>query len=204
MSTLLLVGAGGHGRVVASIAEDSGYSDIAFTDARYPELKNSGIWPVISQNSDQQNYGEQFISIGSNEMRADTDRHLGFPEMPILAHPNSVISRHATVTAGTVIVAGAVVSGFSQVGRSCILNTNCSVDHDCILENYVHISPGAHLAGSVTVGNNTWVGIGAVVREGITIGSNVKIGAGAVVINDVPDGVTVVGNPAKPLERTSC
>jgi len=83
-----------------------------------------------------------------------------------------------------------------------ILNTLSSVDHDCQLGDFVHISPGAHIAGEVQIGDGSWIGIGASVIEGIKIGRNCIIGAGAAVIADVPDGVTVVGVPAKPIHRT--
>jgi acetyltransferase-like isoleucine patch superfamily enzyme len=91
-----------------------------------------------------------------------------------------------------------VVNADSQIGQGSILNTCCSVDHDCILGEAVHISPGVHLAGDVHVGDRSWIGIGAAVRQGVRIGSGVIVGAGAVVVSDVADGLTVIGVPAKP------
>ncbi len=204
MSRLLLAGAGGHGRVVAGVAETLGYSNISFADARFPELGKNGVWPVISGDLKPQSGSDFFVSIGSNQRRADTDTTLGHPSMPVLAHPNSTISPHANVGAGSIVMAGAVINGFVATGRCCIINTACSVDHDCVLDDYVHISPGAHLAGQVRVGKRSWIGIGAVVREGVIIGADVVVGAGAAVVNDVADGQTVVGNPAKPRGPVSC
>ena len=201
MNRLLLAGAGGHGRVVAGVAEDAGYTEIAFTDARFPELQENGAWPVVSSDMKPTEGSDFFVSIGSNGRRASTDQGLEYPSMPILAHPNSTISRHANIGPGTAVVAGAVINGFARLGRCCIINTSCSVDHDCVLGDYVHISPGAHLAGQVRVGDRSWIGIGAVVREGITIGSDVVVAAGAVVVSDVADGQTVTGVPARPTER---
>ncbi len=204
MGGLLLAGAGGHGRVVAGIAEEIGYSDIAFADARYPDLETNGAWPVITGDIRQGSDREIFVSIGSNVRRADTDILLSRPAMPVLAHPASIVSRHAEIGPGTVLMAGSVVNGFATLGRCCIVNTNCSVDHDCAFGDYVHISPGAHLAGNVRVGDRSWIGLGASVREGITIGSDVMIGAGAAVVSDVADGQTVVGVPARSRTQASC
>jgi len=97
------------------------------------------------------------------------------------------------------VVGGVVVNADAQIGRGVILNTGCSVDHDCILQDFVHISPGARLAGNVRVGAGSWIGIGAVVREGVRIGSDVMVGAGATVINDIPDNTRVAGVPARAL-----
>ncbi len=198
MKGLLLAGAGGHGRVVAEIAELSGYREITFADANYPELQRNGVWPVVSEDLHPIEDKDFFISMGLNKRRAQTDKSLNHPPMPILTHPGVIISSHADIDQGTVIVAGAVINGFSRLGRCCIANTNCSIDHDCILGDYVHVSPGAHLAGQVRVGDGTWIGAGAVVREGATIGSDVVVGAGAAVVEDIADGQLVMGVPAKP------
>lgn len=89
------------------------------------------------------------------------------------------------------------------IGRGAILNTGCSVDHDCILGMTVHVSPGARLAGGVIIGEGSWIGIGASVKQLVRIGSRVIVGAGAVVLADVPDGITVVGVPARPISFES-
>jgi acetyltransferase-like isoleucine patch superfamily enzyme len=86
-----------------------------------------------------------------------------------------------------------------RTGEACIINTGATVDHDCVLADAVHVCPGAHIAGNVEIGARTWFGIGAVARQGIRIGANAMIGAGSVVIHDLPDDVTVAGNPARIL-----
>ncbi len=91
---------------------------------------------------------------------------------------------------------GAVVNAGARIGFACIVNTAASVDHDCVLDAGVHISPGAHLAGQVFVGTCSWIGIGAIVRQRISIGSHAMIAAGAVVVKDVQDAATVIGVPA--------
>ena len=82
------------------------------------------------------------------------------------------------------------------IGKHCIINTNVSVDHDCDISDFVHISPGATICGNVTIGELTWIGAGATIIHGISIGKNTIIGAGTVVIKNIPDNVLIVGNPA--------
>lgn len=95
---------------------------------------------------------------------------------------------------------GAIVNACAKVGRHCIINTGSTVGHDVVLGDFVHVAPHATVTGAVTVGEGTWIGAGAVVRQGIHIGKWCMIGAGAVVVKDVPDGVTVVGNPARVIK----
>ena len=203
MDRLIIIGGGGHGLVAAETAEATGmFRSIEFADDRHPDMQEAGPWPVTSrieaiQNDGSGNDTKLFSAIGNNAARASIDRQLGLPEMPAIIHPSANISRYAELGAGTLAVAGVVVNINASIGRSVILNTACSVDHDCELADYVHVSPGARLAGGVRVGKGSWIGIGAVVREGISIGDNVVVGAGAVVISDVADGDTVFGVPAK-------
>lgn len=95
------------------------------------------------------------------------------------------------------IMPGAVVNAGAVVGRSCIINTGATVDHDCILDEYVHVAVGAHLAGTVTVGTKTWIGIGAVVSNNLHVCSGCMIGAGAVVVRDIVEPGTYIGVPAE-------
>ena len=95
--------------------------------------------------------------------------------------------------------AQAVVQPGSRLGEGCIVNTAATVDHDCTLGAFVHISPGAHLAGGTQVGEDSWIGIGACTRQQVRIGSGVTVGAGAAVVGDVADGLTVAGVPARVL-----
>jgi len=144
-----------------------------------------------------------FPAIGANATRHRIGREvkrLGF-HIPTLVHPSAVIAREVTIGYGTAVMAGVVVNPATEIGPLCILNTSCTVDHDGRLGTAVHISPGAHLAGNVTVGDESWVGIGSSVIEGRSIGKRAMVGGGAVVVNDIPDDVTVVGIPARPLPK---
>lgn len=206
MSVLLILGAGGHGRVVADSAAAQGKWDrIAFCDDRYPSMDGPE-WPVIGdstaffrQAEDEQL--ERFIAIGDARTRlaaVDRLRAMGCAS-PTIIHPRAVVSPFARVGAGTVVIAGAVVNIGASIGPACIINTGATVDHDCALEDGVHVCPGAHLAGNVTVGQGTWIGIGSAIRQGISIGSWCMVGAGAAVVADVSDDTVVVGVPARPL-----
>jgi sugar O-acyltransferase (sialic acid O-acetyltransferase NeuD family) len=121
--------------------------------------------------------------------------------LPVIAHPAATISATATIGAGAIISAGVVVQQDARIGRFCILHTSCSIDHDNIVGDFVSVSSGAHTAGGVSVDDGAFIGLGALVINGVTIGSGATVGAGAVVLRNVAAGVTVVGNPAKPLTR---
>ena len=142
---------------------------------------------------------EWVISIGNNRLRKIivTNNNFHFTR---LIHPQSVLSNNIVIGEGSVIMAGVIVNSASKVGNHVILNTKCSVDHDCEIEDYVHISPGATLCGNVLVKTGAHIGAGAVILPGVNIGVWAIIGAGSVVVKDVSDGVTVLGNPARELK----
>jgi len=119
--------------------------------------------------------------------------------LPVVAHPAATVSTTATIGVGTVLSAGVIVQSDARIGRFCVLNTACSVDHDNVVGDSVSIAPGAHTAGRVTIRDEAFIGLGAVIINGVTVGRRASVGAGAVVVRDVPEGVTVVGNPARPL-----
>jgi len=206
MSQLLIVGAGGHGKVVAEAALASQrWREVTFLDGRFPELSRVADWLVIGSDRDAGAFLAKFsdcsIAIGDNRLRLEfleSMERAGF-RMPVVTHPGGWVSPSAKVGVGSVVMAGAVVSAAAVVGRGCIINTGATVDHDCQIGDGVHVSPGANIGGEVVVGALTWIGIGASVRHCVSIGTNVTVGAGAAVVCDVADGVTVLGVPAKPL-----
>ncbi len=118
-----------------------------------------------------------------------------------VVHPAAIISPNASIGAGSVVLAGAIVATHATVGELCIINHAAGVDHDAILGPGVNLCPGARLAGAVQCREAAFIGMGAVVIQGRVVGRRAVVGAGAVVITDVPDGATVVGNPARPVAR---
>jgi sugar O-acyltransferase (sialic acid O-acetyltransferase NeuD family) len=204
---LLIVGAGGHGKVVADAAAGMNqWQEIAFVDKKYPALTLNGRWPVIADQSDlgalRRQFPQAMVAVGDAVTRLKVLNELksiGF-EIPIVRHPSCIVAEDVLLEEGVVVLAGAVINPGARIGRGCIVNTGASVDHDCTLGEGVHICPGARLAGEVVVGDCGWIGIGAVVIQQRKIGKGATVGAGAVVIRDVPDRLTVVGVPARTRE----
>lgn len=208
MRRLSILGAGGHGKVVADAAENCGrWDEIIFYDDIWPAQTQSGPWRIAGSVRDfmegPAENSDVVVAFGDNALRvqfAERLRNAGFRLVSII-HPAAVVSAHATIDLGTVVFAGAVINIGAEIGTACIINTRAVIEHDCVLGKAVHVSPGANLAGLVTIGNESWVGIGACIRQQIKVGRNVTIGAGAVVVAPLPDDVTVVGNPARPLRK---
>lgn len=207
---LLLVGAGGHGRAVADVAAAAGWMIAGFlddskVDAPWPETSVLGPIHVLPRLLEEHPDYDVTVAIGDNAHRRQiVERFATFPiRFATVVAPSAYISPTATLEPGAVIMHHAVVHAGARIGAHAIVNTGATVDHDCQIGEYAHISPGVHLAGDVVVGPQAHVGIGAVVVPRITIGSKAVVGAGAVVISDVPEGVTVVGVPARPVSERS-
>lgn len=209
MNRLAILGASGHGKVVADTAELCGWQVIDFFDDAWPQTVRNGAWNVVGDTallkSRLHTYDGVVVAIGNNRIRHRKLLELAEAGAPLctLVHPAATVSCYAFVESGAVIFAGAVVNADARIGLGAILNTGCSVDHDCVLGAGVHVSPGARLAGGVRVGDLSWIGIGASVRQLVQIGGQVTVGAGAVVVSDVADQLTVTGVPAKALSERS-
>ncbi|CAJ0808739.1 acetyltransferase [Ralstonia flaminis] len=207
MKRLALLGASGHGKVVADAALIAGWQDIVFFDDAWPGLERNGHWPVVGDTAVLLTRIREFdgvlVSIGSCEARWRKQQSLQEAGAAIatVVHPRACVSAYARLGPGSVVMANAVVNVDAIIGDAAIVNTGATVDHDCVLGCGIHIGPGAHLSGNVTVGDCSWVGVGAIARQGTHIGSSVMVGAGAVVVSTVVDGSTVVGCPAKPISR---
>ncbi len=195
MKTINIIGASGHGKVIADIAKLNGYDNIVFFDDDQTLTECAG-YPV-SGSSREAAEGDIFVAIGNGEIRKKMMDYYSGRRLPALIHPEAVVAESASVGPGTVIMAGAVVNPYAVIGRGCIVNTSSSVDHDSIVEDFVHVAVGAHLCGTVTIGQMTWIGAGTVVSNNINICNNCMIGAGAVVVHDITEPGTYVGVPAK-------
>ena len=208
MKSCAILGASGHGKVIAEIAELNGYHNIVFFDDRWPSLKSVEHWSVSGDTStllsNVKEYDLTVVAIGHNATRCSKQRELtpAGANFGVLAHPKAVIGKYANIGIGSVVMANAVVNSFSHLGVGCIINTGSTVDHDCKLAEGVHISPGVNLAGGVEVGKNTWIGIGSQVKQLVVIGCDSVIGAGSTVVNNVPNFKTVVGSPAHELIKS--
>jgi len=204
-SKLLIIGASGHGKVVADIAiKMNRWEHIAFLDDNSLLHKSLNL-DVIGKIKDISKYLSEydfFVAIGNNQVRENIMRKLEDmgANIPVLIHPSAVIGEQIEVGFGTAIMAGAVINCCCNIGKGCIVNTGATLDHDNVIDNYVHISPGVNIAGTVKVGKNSWLGIGSIINNNITITSNCVIGAGAVVVNDIIEPGTYIGIPARLME----
>ena len=201
MSNLIIIGASGHGRVIADIARLYGYEEICFLDDN-TAITSLGNYEVIGTTADIENVdGDFFVGIGDPKVRKSMMEKLEQNEksIPILVHPSAVIGEDVTIEKGTVVMAGAVINPGTSIGQGVIINTSSSVDHDCKIGDYAHIAVGAHVCGTVEIGESTWIGAGATVSNNITICGDCMIGAGAVVVKDINKSGTFIGVPAKDL-----
>lgn len=201
-SDLIIVGASGHGKVVAEIAElTNKYKKIYFMDDYSDDKIFHGyqnLGPTTGLDK-YKNSTDVFVAIGDNRIRAEKLQNFeknGF-SIATLIHPNAVISASTSIGRGTVIMPGAIINASTEIGFGNIINTNVSVDHDCKLGNFVHISPGATIAGTVIIGSNTWVGAGSVIVNNICISAHTIVGAGGVVVQDITQRGTYIGVPVK-------
>ena len=201
---LAILGASGHGKVLADIAELTGWEKIDFFDDAWPERKNNGAWQVIGDTQklldSLKAYDGVIVAIGNNKIRQRKLQQLesAGAEIITLIHPSATVSRYTKIGLGSVVVAGAVINPDCNIGSGVIINTCSSVGHDCTLGDAVHICPGARLAGGSEVNDRAWIGVGSSVRQLIRIGSDAIVGAGAAVVQDVLPNITVVGVPARP------
>ncbi|PEW03716.1 acetyltransferase [Bacillus cereus] len=202
---LLIIGASGQGKVVADVAlKMNKWQSIAFLDDNESVKSSVGI-EVIGKSTDVLNYIEDydlFVGIGNNVIREKIQGKLEAEgaSLPTLIHPSAIIGEQVEFGAGTVVMAGAVINCCTTIGKGCIINTGSTIDHDNLIEDYVHISPGVHLAGTIKVGRGTWLGIGSVVSNNISITNGCRIGAGALVIRNINEIGTYAGVPVTKIK----
>ena len=202
---IALIGYSGHAFVAADIFLSMGKTVAAYCDNEEKSfnpfsLKFLGSDSDISVIDLLKDY-DYFIAVGDNAIRRKiSERLTNLLRASINAiHTSSVISPSVTFGNGVFIAANVAINPLAKIGNGVICNTSCSIDHECVIDDFVHIAPGAVLCGNVTIGENSFVGANAVIRQGITIGKNVMIGAGAVVVKNISDHSTVIGNPHKNL-----
>ena len=199
MKQLIIIGASGHGKVVADIAEKMGYDPIGFLDDN-GEVTSCNGCPVLGKTNGFSDFNcEFFVAIGNNVIRARIQKVLedAGKQVATLIHPNAVVGKGVELGQGTVVMAGAVINPGAKIGKGCIINTCASVDHDCLLGDFVHLSVGAHMAGGCFVGDGSFIATGATVINNIRICADTVIGAGGVVIRNIEEPGTYVGCPVR-------
>ena len=193
---MYLYGASGHGKVILDILRALGIEMEGFFDDN-PKVESLAGIPVEHHYKGE---SPLVFSIGSNRVRKLLDEKWQV-EYGTLVHPSAIVSPTATIGEGTVVMQGAILQTETKIGRHCIINTGATIDHECRIGNYVHISPNATICGDSEVGEGTWIGAGSTVIQCVKIGKWSVVGAGSVVIHDIPDGVLVVGNPARIVRK---
>lgn len=201
MNQLVIIGASGHGKVIADIARKLGYTAIVFLDDN-ENICQCGNYPVIGKSFEASRMDTDIIvGIGNADIRKRIQESIPEERIVTLIHPDAVIAEDVLIGRGTVVMAGAVINPGVKIGKGCIINTCSSVDHDCKVDDYVHIAVGSHLCGTVTVESRTWIGAGAIVSNNVDICPDCMIGAGAVVISDIRESGTFVGIPARRIKN---
>jgi UDP-perosamine 4-acetyltransferase len=208
MEKIVLLGGGGHAKVVIDLINACGsYEIVGIADAQLAaKVSISGVTVLGNDSVLPELYRKGIknacIAVGSVKDNSNRKtlyekvKREGF-SIPALVHPSAIISGKSRISEGVQVMAGAIVQTSSSIGENTIINTGAIVEHDCAVGSHVHICPGATLSGGCLIGEGAFIGVGATVMQGIKIGSNSIVSAGAVVINDVPDNAKVIGVPAK-------
>lgn len=194
---MYLYGASGHAKVIIDILKSQGKNILGLIDDDLSINELLG-YPVYHEAD---NLSPQIISVGDNKIRKKIAERLSAIYFETAVHISAVLSDTCSIKEGTVVMQGAIIQSCSEIGRHCIINTGASVDHDCKINDFVHISPHVTLCGDITVGEGTWVGAGTTIIPGVKIGKWCIIGAGSVVIRNIPDNVLAFGNPCKVIKQ---
>lgn len=196
--TIIFIGYSGHAFVVIDAAFSTGWRVLGYCERSEKSINPFSLSYLGRESHELISSDSWFVAIGDNAVRRSiTEKFIATGTLTAVSHRSAIVGAAISIGRGTYIGANAVVNSNTSIGTGCIINTAAVVEHDCTIGDYVHVCPGATLTGNVKVGDNSLVGAGAVVIPGVTIGRNVTIGAGSVVIKDVPDGHTMVGNPAR-------
>jgi len=201
MNRLIIVGAGGHGKVIADNALRNGYTDICFVDDK--ALGECMGFPIIGTVTEIKGLNDSktdfVIGIGSNGVRKKLAEEYDV-NWVTLVHPSAQISTQVSIGKGTVVMAGAIINASATIGEHCIINTGAIVEHDNVIDNYVHLSPSVKIGGTVRIGEQTHVGIGATIINNVNVCEGCIVGAGAVIIKNITESGTYVGVPARKIK----
>ena len=194
MNRLIIVGAGGNGKVIADSAMKIGYTEICFVDdditGTCMGCSIIGTCKDIAKLDDDKT--DFVIGIGNNAVRKAIAERYNVNWVKLI-HPSAQVAVNAIIDVGTVVMAGVVINACAKVGKHCIINTNSVIEHDNVIKNYVHLSPGVCLSGTVTIGECTWIGTGTSVINNVNICKDVIVGVGSTVIKDIISSGTYYG-----------
>lgn len=209
MKRLLIWGAGDQGLVTYQCAlETKQYNQIDFLEIKEKGsrlIENKKIYKEEEFEEVVKRYDEVIVATGSNRLRQQKIEKLNAFNIPLatIIHPSAIICPNTTIGGGTTVLANVIININAAIGTGCIINNGSIIEHDCFVGNYVNICPRFAMAGHTSIGDSSYMGIGATVIDDIKIGNNVTVGAGAVVVRDIPDDKLVVGIPAKIIKDIS-
>jgi len=202
MNNIVLIGYSGHAYVVIEAFESVGRNVVGYFD-KEEKMQNPYALKYLGLENQEniENVFEQhdyFIAIGDNFIREKIYERLKKIQLPTLViHQKAMVSKTASIGAGTLIMANATINAQTRIEEGVICNTNSVVEHECILKKFCHIAPSATLCGNVEIGERSFIGANSVVKQGVKIGDDVIVGAGSVVLKDIPSNSKVVGNPSR-------
>ena len=208
---IIIIGAGGHSKVVLDTLQDMGEEIVGLVDnAKIEAGVSIQGYLVIGDDQTIESYATNsiFLVNGVGSIRDTVNRkqvYVKFTfhgyEFASVIHPTAIISKHAELGNGVQIMAGSVIQAEAHLGRNVIVNTGATVDHNCQIGDHCHIAPGAVLSGNVDIGEDVHVGTGASIIQEVKIGAGATVAAGATVIADVAAGTLVAGVPAREVRR---
>ncbi len=193
---VIIIGAGGHGKVIADIVEASGDKLIGFFDDNLSG-KIMG-YDILGKTENYAEYPEAFfvIAVGNNKIRRKIAEKIKGAKLYTAIHPSASVSKYAKIGAGSVVCAGGVVAPEVKLGEHCIVNHGAVADHECKIGAFTHISPNASVCGQCEIGESCHIGAGAVIKNNVFICKNVTVGIGAAVAKSIDESGTYVGIPA--------
>lgn len=201
MSRLLILGAGGHGRVVGDAAHAmKKWQEICYLDDNFDSSNDREVvGGLVSLHQIVKSTDDVVAAVGDNKLRANIITKILDLKLSLatIIHPDATVSPSSRIGNGTVIFARVVINANAEIGVGCIINTGAIIEHDCTVQEYVHVSPGAILAGNVRVGKYSWLGMNSSVINNLSVGDNVIVGAGSVVLQNVQNNIAVAGVPAR-------
>lgn len=194
MTRLVIIGAGGHGRVVASVANLNGYKEIIFLD------DNLSLDSISGAVCDYRMYSDSdfFVAIGNNAVREKISSKLISDGINIVSmiHPKAIVDETVVIGKGSIVMANAVINAGATIGEGCIINTSSVIEHDCVIGGYSHVSVSSVLAGTVSIGVRCFIGANATIINNISVCDDVTVGAGAVVVKNINNAGIYIGVPA--------
>lgn len=199
---MIIIGAGGHAKVIADIVRACGDYVAGFLDDSYTQSREFYGSLVVGAVKDYEKFASDcsfIIAIGNNGVRNRISKEL-VCDWYTAIHPSAVVSESAVVGKGTCVMANAVINADANIGEHTIINTGSVVEHDCVIGNYTHIAPKSVVCGVTKIGNGVWLGAGSTAMHVLSICDNVMVGAGGVIVKDICEEGTYVGVPVKKIK----